>query len=578
MDEKLFVRQAYQKIKPTGIAAFVVFIITFGVYFTTLAPTYTWAHFGFDAGDLLTAIQYWGVPHPPGFPIYIMIGKLFSLLPIGNLAFRLNLMSAVFGSLTCVIVYFTLTKLTKSITISAISAFVLAFSYTFWSQSLITEVYTLNSFFTALLLFLGLLTIQSLPEMNRPKTDRLIFMTVFIYGLSLTNHLTTIFFGSSLLLILFWRLYKNVSVRQSIGYLVTVICIFLIGLLPYLYIYLRAQSGTIFNWGDPSTPARFINYISGREFQHFIQASGSAIDLTSRFFVLLNRNITLIGIIAATVGAVLLFQERKKFLIYSFIPTVLLIIFNINYKIDNIETFYLPVYVGFIIWMGYGLHTIAIGLRAYIAEDTLFRSTLPLFVFSRVPISRNAFTQITVTLSSIFIAGITLLALCIPTYLLVRNYSEVSLHSDYSAENFAYSTFRAMDQVAPSSQKKVLIPEEAETTFALRYYRFIDFKNRDDVIFFMTNGVYDSDDNLAFFREKYPELHFPDYPTGISVKSNSQGLMMSIQANWDKYNYFYAKGLPFPRWGLEQQIELEDGVIFSSVGPIYRIHPKGPFD
>jgi hypothetical protein len=65
------------------------------VYLLTLAPTLTWAHDGADGGDLVVAVLTGGVPHPPGYPTYLLLGSLFARLQVGGPAFRLNLMSAV---------------------------------------------------------------------------------------------------------------------------------------------------------------------------------------------------------------------------------------------------------------------------------------------------------------------------------------------------------------------------------------------------------------------------------------------------------------------------------------------------
>ncbi|MBE9508758.1 MAG: DUF2723 domain-containing protein, partial [Chloroflexi bacterium] len=65
------------------------------VYLLTLPPTLTWAHHGADGGDLVTAVARGSIPHPPGFPTYLLLGELFIRLPWGDPAWRLNLMSAV---------------------------------------------------------------------------------------------------------------------------------------------------------------------------------------------------------------------------------------------------------------------------------------------------------------------------------------------------------------------------------------------------------------------------------------------------------------------------------------------------
>ena len=72
------------------------------VYLLTLAPTISF----FDSGEMVAGAYTLGVAHPPGYPIYVTLGKLFTLLPINNVAFRVNLMSSFFAALTSVMIYY----------------------------------------------------------------------------------------------------------------------------------------------------------------------------------------------------------------------------------------------------------------------------------------------------------------------------------------------------------------------------------------------------------------------------------------------------------------------------------------
>jgi hypothetical protein len=69
-------------------------MLTFLLYFLTLAPTITWEHDGYDGGDLTTAAYTLGIPHPTGYPTYMLVGHIFAQLPVGDVAYRLNLLSA----------------------------------------------------------------------------------------------------------------------------------------------------------------------------------------------------------------------------------------------------------------------------------------------------------------------------------------------------------------------------------------------------------------------------------------------------------------------------------------------------
>src|SRR5512140_1586656 len=76
-----------------------------GIYLRTLAPGLTWANGGSDGGDLIAAAATGGIAHPTGYPLYLLLARLFQCLPIGNLAFRTNLMSAFFTALAATLVF-----------------------------------------------------------------------------------------------------------------------------------------------------------------------------------------------------------------------------------------------------------------------------------------------------------------------------------------------------------------------------------------------------------------------------------------------------------------------------------------
>jgi len=83
---------------PFRSGVFVALSLPLIVYLLTMPPSLTWAHYGADGGDLVTAVARGSIPHPPGFPTYLLLGELFIRLPWGNPAWRLNLMSAVLAA------------------------------------------------------------------------------------------------------------------------------------------------------------------------------------------------------------------------------------------------------------------------------------------------------------------------------------------------------------------------------------------------------------------------------------------------------------------------------------------------
>ena len=184
------------------IAAGLVFFVTLGVYIATLAPDVTLE----DSGELITAAAKFGVGHPPGYPLWTMSGFLLShLFPFGNLAWRMNLLCALFGAtsngvltlLACHSGRWLLQRWTDPEHQPVVRRYVfysgllvgltIGFSDVMWSQAVISAVHgTLNALFVNLVLLFFYLW------MLEPKKTHRLVLTVFIFALGLTNHHTLV--------------------------------------------------------------------------------------------------------------------------------------------------------------------------------------------------------------------------------------------------------------------------------------------------------------------------------------------------------------------------------------------------
>jgi hypothetical protein len=134
-------------IHPGTVYSLVTAAIVMVVYAFTLAPDLTWANASTDGGELITAAVTLGIPHPPGYPVYVILGKIFSFLPIGTVAYRFNLFSAVCAAIAIGLLVSTILRLTqpsvRPVTAGAV-ALLLAFTPLVWGQAVVAEVYALN--------------------------------------------------------------------------------------------------------------------------------------------------------------------------------------------------------------------------------------------------------------------------------------------------------------------------------------------------------------------------------------------------------------------------------------------------
>ncbi len=131
-----------------------LFAASLALYVQTLAPSVATL---FDDSLEFPLVSYrLGIAHPTGYPLYTLLGKLFTVLPWHNVAWRVNLLSAVAGALAIAFVYLVARQLAARRLPALLGAVALAVSPVFWSQAVIAEVYTLAAAFIPLLLWLAL--------------------------------------------------------------------------------------------------------------------------------------------------------------------------------------------------------------------------------------------------------------------------------------------------------------------------------------------------------------------------------------------------------------------------------------
>ncbi|GAQ95656.1 hypothetical protein TAGGR_3129 [Thermodesulfovibrio aggregans] len=270
-----------------------------------------------DGGELITASYGFGIPHPSGYPLYVQIGKLFSFLPFGNIGIRVELISVFFSIFTLSVVYFIIFKIsgqTREAHLAAIASIVfLAFSYSFFGQSIVAKFYTLNSFLVMFLLLLGIKIILN------GYDRRIQFLTSFILGLTLSAHHTGFMMIVPLVLVgIFYY-------RDFLKNLPLSIVFFLLGFSLNLYLYIRGIKENLFSMIPVTDWDSFLTVFLRKNY-----GAGSSIDVTSSGFVnfygyiyafknylyLIEKNFTLFSIPFFILGIVWLFKKSKKLFVF----------------------------------------------------------------------------------------------------------------------------------------------------------------------------------------------------------------------------------------------------------------------
>jgi hypothetical protein len=172
---------------------FVAPLVVLLAYLHTLAPGVTWANDGADSGDLITAAATLGIAHPTGYPTYLLLARAFQLIPLGDIAWRTTMLSAVAGVLAAWLagraVYDIVGTEDWAAHAGASSATLLfGCSPLLWSQSVIAEVYSVNAVFVVLALWLALrVLVRTAPQSAWQQRG-----SALLLGLGMGVHSTTV--------------------------------------------------------------------------------------------------------------------------------------------------------------------------------------------------------------------------------------------------------------------------------------------------------------------------------------------------------------------------------------------------
>ncbi len=326
-------------------------LLVFILYLIGIYPSIT----NGDSGEFLSQANILGIAHPSGYPLYILILKLFISIFHIPPAFAGNLMSAFFAAGTIGFLYLNLdifAKLyLKNISYRKISAFIaailLAITPVFFSQAILTEVYTLNSFFLLLLNYIFLIYIKS-------KKGKYLTTFFFLYGIGLTNHLTLIIFAPIYVVII----YKN---NKSVNNYFKYILFFLLGISVYLYLIIRANASNI-NWAHPDSLYKLFLHITRAEYKNMnLVPNRNLIYFLKQIYaylILLFKQFNFFVIIGI-LGIFYMQRVNKKIniiLILFYIVSSLFFIYYLNTRLDahilyTARVFYIPSFFIFSVWI-----------------------------------------------------------------------------------------------------------------------------------------------------------------------------------------------------------------------------------
>lgn len=317
-------------------------LLTFAIYLRTLAPSV--AELFDDSLEFQLLAARMAIAHPTGYPLFSILIKLFTFLPIGDTAYRVNLATALFGALAISVLYAVTRQLIQSRVAGAIAVLVFAFGETFWSQAVLAEVYTLQVLLTAVMLWLAFKWGQRKPSEEQMTVRSKIISSpiplAFFFGLMLTHHrMSVLLFPALAVYVLLCDRTFLRQPRTLLGMLVA----FALPLLLYLYIPIRGLVTTSLDGTYQNTPAGFLGWVLASSYNVFLTQNPFNQDREAGFFFdLFLRQFTWVGLGLASIGVAAAGRHKSREWVLLILAFAANLIFGLTYRVADINVFFIP--------------------------------------------------------------------------------------------------------------------------------------------------------------------------------------------------------------------------------------------
>jgi len=323
------------------------------IYLAMLPAAITAANYSKDSGDFLTAALTGGVPHPSGYPTYILLLKLFLGLPIGSNYFKGSLLSAVAAGLGVFFLAYLMAhrqKFTPAGIVGAVaSGTAVAFAPLFWSQAVVVEVQALQAFFVVLALW----WVTLLEEEGYSRSKKIgVVGLAWGFGLAVGNHLTILFLAPLVLVAARKASRNGLGIRWIAGQGIA----FLAGCGVYLYLPFAAQHYPPVNWGNPQTMAGFWWTVSGAEYHGMLLGVPTAqlLNRLGNLGIQLINQFTVTGLLTAGAGV---WWNRSRSNLFGWgIGWVFAVfsLFYLTYSSTDAVVYLIGAWIAVSIWIGNG--------------------------------------------------------------------------------------------------------------------------------------------------------------------------------------------------------------------------------
>jgi hypothetical protein len=386
-----------------------LFLLCLGILLLTMCPTV----YGLDSAELATGAAILGIVHAPGYPLYVLGAHLFTLLPIGDVAFRVNLFSAVCLALTAPVLYNMLQTLVNDRLICIAATLTFIWSFYVWQSGTVAEIYAPQLLTLALCGW----SLVSMYRDHQLAPGRSVLKgavrTGILFGVAIATIPSSIFFAPGLAVCFFLM---RVPLRISV-----IACLFsiIVVLSALLYFPIRGSAHPEFNKigfydsqgefhnFDYRTPQGILRATSAEQFRYLFFMNGYVPNSVQLSLGLswLARNYSVFGILLGVVGGVYLFRQRRGLFLGWMALALPYTYFYLCYGAIDRDTMFGPTYLALAVFIAFGLQRV-----------------------SRV---------ISASLRSAVLVGLPLLAL-------VSNFSAVNLSGNYSTRAYAETVLQAL--------------------------------------------------------------------------------------------------------------------------------------
>lgn len=463
--------------------------------------------YGGDAGDLVSAIITLGIPHPPGYPLYTILGiDAVKIFQYSTMAWRVGLVSSIPSIIFLIILFDTLLYLTHKKILSLVTVLTLAFTYPIWLYSVSVEVFALNNLLTIALIW-------SLLHLYSEKKQRFLWLSAFLFGLAVSHHHIIILLVPAALYLLY-----QAGIKLRVRHCMKIITYFLCGISPYLYVFVSAKNGPEVNWMGLPNLSSFLTLFTRAGYGTFRIGEFTGFDPFSRIlnvwalFDFAFKDFRIAGMILVIIGIYQAGRKLKRifWFLIIYLSTYIFFMFYASYPlVDNFlvatfERFVQPLYIILSIFMVFGMWFLIDFIVDY------FPKSLGIHKLSKV------------------LLYIELTFFILPLGVFLINYPKISiLKNDLTAENFASDI---LDFLPPNS----VLALSTDTPLFNTQYLYYSQKKRPDVKLIHLSKLY-----TPYYQDTLKK-YYPDLKLDKSPDFNSEKIMTRfILDNYDRFPIYF---------------------------------------